>query len=40
MTPPRVEPVPNRIAVNFGGRTVAESTRARRVLEGSHPPVY
>ena len=38
--PPRVEPVPERIRVVFGGTTVADSTRAHRVLETTHPPVY
>jgi uncharacterized protein (DUF427 family) len=38
--PPRVEPVSKRIAVVLGGVTVAETRRARRVLERSHPPVY
>jgi uncharacterized protein (DUF427 family) len=40
VTPPQVEAVDNRITVRFGGRTVADSTRTHRVLEGSHPPVY
>jgi len=38
--PPRVEPVTERIRVIFNGETVAETTRALRVLETSHPPVY
>ncbi len=38
--PPRVEPVPERIRVVFGGTTIADSTRAHRVLETTHPPVY
>jgi uncharacterized protein (DUF427 family) len=38
--PPRVEPVPERIRVVVGGVTVADTTRAVRVLETSHPPVY
>ncbi|MDQ3493526.1 MAG: DUF427 domain-containing protein [Chloroflexota bacterium] len=38
--PPRVEPVSERIRVVLGGRTLADSTRALRVLETSHPPVY
>lgn len=40
MTPPRVDAVSNHIAVSFGGRTIAESTRTQRVLERPHPPVY
>lgn len=38
--PPRVEPVPERIRIRFGGRVIADTTRAKRVLETSHPPVY
>jgi uncharacterized protein (DUF427 family) len=38
--PPRVEPVPERIRVVVGGMVVADSGRAMRVLETSHPPVY
>jgi uncharacterized protein (DUF427 family) len=38
--PPRVEATPKRIRVVFNGETIADTTRARRVLETSHPPVY
>lgn len=38
--PPRVERVPERIRVVLGGVTVADTTRAHRVLETTHPPVY
>lgn len=38
--PPRVEPVPVRVRIEFGGRTVADTTAAFRVLETSHPPNY
>ena len=38
--PPRVEQSPRRIQVIAGGRCIADSTRANRVLETSHPPVY
>jgi uncharacterized protein (DUF427 family) len=38
--PPRVEPVADRIRVVVDGITVADSTRAMRVLETSHPPTY
>jgi uncharacterized protein (DUF427 family) len=38
--PPRVEESTRHIRVEFGGVTVAETTRALRVLETSHPPVY
>ena len=36
--PPRVEPLRHRARVEFGGETIADSTRALRVLETSHPP--
>lgn len=38
--PPRIEDFPGRIRVVFNGRTIANTTRAKRVLETSHPPVY
>ena len=38
--PPRVEPVAQRIRVEFGGIILAESTRAYRVIETASPPVY
>jgi uncharacterized protein (DUF427 family) len=38
--PPRVEPVSDRIRIELGGRVVADTTDAVRVLETSHPPVY
>ena len=38
--PPRVEPTAKRIRVIFNGVTIADSTRALRVLETSHPPAY
>src|SRR4051812_34810852 len=38
--PPRLEPCLRRIRVEFGGVVIADSTRAYRVLETSHPPVY
>ena len=38
--PPRVEPVPARVRVVVDGVTVADTLRALRVLETSHPPVY
>lgn len=38
--PPRVEPVNRRVRVVFNGVTIADTTRAIRVLETSHPPVY
>lgn len=36
--PPRLEPSPRRVRVEFAGQVVAESVRAVRVLETSHPP--
>jgi uncharacterized protein (DUF427 family) len=38
--PPRVESVPERIRIVVAGETVADSARAVRVLETSHPPTY
>lgn len=38
--PPRVEPTSRRIRVVLGGETIVDTTRAQRVLETSHPPVY
>ena len=38
--PPRVEPVPERIRVVVDGLTIADTKRAFRVLETSHPPSY
>lgn len=38
--PPRLEPVTARITVVLGGVTVADTSRAFRVLETSHPPNY
>lgn len=38
--PPRIEPSNKHIRVVFNGKTIAESSRAYRVLETSHPPVY
>lgn len=38
--PPRAEGTPKRVRVIFNGQTIADSTRAWRVLETSHPPVY
>lgn len=38
--PPRVEPTPRRIRVEHAARAVADTTRAMRVLETSHPPTY
>lgn len=38
--PPRVEAARWSVRVEVGGHTIAESDRALRVLETSHPPVY
>lgn len=38
--PPRVEPTTKTIQVAFNGVTIAQTNRAYRVLETSHPPVY
>ncbi len=38
--PPRVEPTAARIQVWHNGLAVADTTRSRRVLETSQPPVY
>ncbi len=38
--PPRVADSARHIQVIFNGMVVAETRRARRVLETSHPPVY
>jgi len=38
--PPRLEPVTNHLVVILGGATIADTTRAFRMLETSHPPNY
>ena len=38
--PPRLEPARRRIRAIAAGATLADSTRALRVLETSHPPTY
>ena len=38
--PPRVEATAQRVEVVFNGEVIADTRRARRVLETSHPPVY
>ena len=38
--PPRVEATERRVRVVHGGIAVADTTRALRVLETSHPPTY
>ncbi|KAL0030675.1 hypothetical protein WJX77_001866 [Trebouxia sp. C0004] len=38
--PPALQPVPERITVELGGKVIADTTGAYRVLETSHPPTY
>jgi uncharacterized protein (DUF427 family) len=38
--PPRVEDTARHVQITFNGVLIADSRRARRVLETSHPPVY
>ena len=38
--PPRLEDSDKHIQIVFGGVTIADTRRAKRVLETSHPPVY
>jgi uncharacterized protein (DUF427 family) len=38
--PPRLEPSDRLVRVIFNGEVVAETRKALRVLETSHPPVY
>jgi len=38
--PPRLEGVAARIRIVFNGKTIVDTTNAKRVLETSHPPVY
>jgi uncharacterized protein (DUF427 family) len=38
--PPRIEASQRLVRVEFAGEVIAETTRACRVLETSHPPVY
>lgn len=38
--PPALVPDERRVVVEFGGATIADTTRAVRVLETSHPPTF
>jgi uncharacterized protein (DUF427 family) len=38
--PPRLETFAGSITIELGGRTIASTDRAWRVLETSHPPTY
>jgi uncharacterized protein (DUF427 family) len=38
--PPRIEPAADHVTVEFGGKLIADTVRACRVLETSHPPSF
>ncbi|MBW4040238.1 MAG: DUF427 domain-containing protein [Acidobacteria bacterium] len=38
--PPRLEPTPSHIRIHHHGVLLADTTRALRILETSHPPVF
>ena len=38
--PPKLEPSPKHVQVYFAGEKVADTHRAVRTLETSHPPVF
>jgi uncharacterized protein (DUF427 family) len=38
--PPRLEPMASLVRIRHGGVVLAETTRALRILETSHPPVF
>jgi uncharacterized protein (DUF427 family) len=38
--PPKMEPTVRKLRVVHGGVVIAETARALRILETSHPPVY
>lgn len=38
--PPRLEPTSKHIEIYFNGEKIADTKRALRMLETSHPPVY
>lgn len=38
--PPRLEPVPVCIRIEFAGQVIAQTSSAWRILETSHPPTY
>ena len=38
--PPRLEDTDKHVQIIFGGVTIVDTHRAKRVLETSHPPVY
>lgn len=38
--PPALQPVPQRLTIRLGGKVLADTTRALRVLETHHAPTY
>jgi uncharacterized protein (DUF427 family) len=38
--PPRLEDSTKHIQITFNGVVIADTTRSKRILETSHPPVY
>ncbi len=40
LTPGAVQPITRRLRVEFGGETIAETTRGVRLIEKDRPPVY
>jgi uncharacterized protein (DUF427 family) len=38
--PPRLEATPKHLKITFNGQLIAETHRAYRILETSHPPTY
>jgi uncharacterized protein (DUF427 family) len=38
--PPRLEPFPGHVRILFAGQVLADTRRALRLLETSHPPTY
>lgn len=38
--PPRIEDTTKHIQIIFNGETIADTRRAKRSLETSHPPIY
>ena len=38
--PPKLEDVNKHVRIVFNGEVIADTNRAKRVLETSHPPVY
>ena len=38
--PPAIEPVPDEVRIILGGRQIAATKQAWRILETTHPPTY